>query len=331
MTETPAPLVPADVDLRDFAFMPLDVVRLRDSDLAGVASAEEFRCAVLLWCASWHQVPAASLPDNDATLAGLAGFGRSVKEWRKHKTGAMRGWTKCDDGRLYHPVVAEKAVEAWNKRRTASAKGKAGAMAKWGNNHQKDTAQASPAHSPGSGTSIRQPLPKNGNRQGQGEGQKQESNERPRSGQETARESPHTLLDRLIEAAGSNVVHGAYGIEVVQPITDLQAVDCDLEEDILPAIREVVQKLDKPLRTWGAGFLRDAILSRQASRRRNRGTNGSHVSAAIDTPEQRDARDRAKIEYWNRHHKWIFEGPDPDSPLCGIPKEKIEEWSRPQS
>ena len=29
----PAPLVPAEVDLRDFAFMPLDVVRLRDSGL----------------------------------------------------------------------------------------------------------------------------------------------------------------------------------------------------------------------------------------------------------------------------------------------------------
>ena len=151
------PPVPADVDLRDFAFMPLDVVRLRDSDLAGVASAEEFRCAVLLWCASWHQVPAASLPDDDAVLASLAGFGRSVKEWRKHKPGAMRGWGKCSDGRLYHPVVAEKAVEAWNKRRTASAKGKAGALAKWGNSQQKQMAQASQNNSTSNGTGTAQP------------------------------------------------------------------------------------------------------------------------------------------------------------------------------
>jgi hypothetical protein len=109
----PAPLVPVDCDLRDFAFMPLDVVRLRDSDLAVTAEADEFRCAVLLWCASWHQVPAASLPDDDKILAQYAGYGRVVKEWIKVRTGALRGWVKCADGRLYHPVVAEKANEAW--------------------------------------------------------------------------------------------------------------------------------------------------------------------------------------------------------------------------
>jgi hypothetical protein len=111
--QLPAPLVPADCDLRDFAFMPLDVVRLRDSDLAVTAEADEFRCAVLLWCASWHQVPAASLPDDDKILAQYAGYGRVVKEWLKVREGALRGWVKCADGRLYHAVVAEKANEAW--------------------------------------------------------------------------------------------------------------------------------------------------------------------------------------------------------------------------
>ena len=113
MIALPAPLTPTDCDLRDFAFMPLDVVRLRDSDLAVVAEADEFRCAVLLWCASWHQVPAGSLPDDDKVLAQYAGYGRVVKEWQKVRAGAMRGWVKCSDGRLYHAVVAEKAKEAW--------------------------------------------------------------------------------------------------------------------------------------------------------------------------------------------------------------------------
>ena len=63
------PLTPQDCDLRDFSFMPLDVVRLRDSTLAIKATGEEFRAAVLLWCASWHQMPAGSLPDDDAELA----------------------------------------------------------------------------------------------------------------------------------------------------------------------------------------------------------------------------------------------------------------------
>ncbi|MCF7771230.1 DUF1376 domain-containing protein [Achromobacter pulmonis] len=112
----PAPLTRPDCDLRDFAFMPLDVARLRDSDLSIQVDAEEFRAAVLLWCAAWHQVPAASLPDDDKALAALAGYGRIVAEWRKHRDGALYGWVKCSDGRLYHPVVAEKARDAWRAK-----------------------------------------------------------------------------------------------------------------------------------------------------------------------------------------------------------------------
>jgi hypothetical protein len=108
------PLVPAHVQLRDFAFMPLDVVRLRDSDLATESSGEEFRAAVLLWCSAWHQAPAASLPDNDQVLAKFAGFGRDRKAWLKVKSGALRGFELCSDGRLYHRVLAEKAIEAWD-------------------------------------------------------------------------------------------------------------------------------------------------------------------------------------------------------------------------
>jgi hypothetical protein len=114
--QLPPPLTPAESNLRDFAFMPLDVARLRDSNLAAKAKGDEFRCAVMLWCAAWHQTPAGSLPDDDQTLAGFAGFGRVVREWMKVKAGAMRGWIKCSDGRFYHPVVAEKVNEAWAGR-----------------------------------------------------------------------------------------------------------------------------------------------------------------------------------------------------------------------
>ena len=113
MTE---PLVSVEVDLRDFAFMPLDVVRLRDSELAATVTGEEFRAAVLLWCASWHQIPAGSLPDDDAQLSSLAGYGRVVKEWLRHKAGALHGWVKCSDGRIYHPTIAEKANDAWESK-----------------------------------------------------------------------------------------------------------------------------------------------------------------------------------------------------------------------
>ena len=80
-TRLPDPLIAAEVDLRDFQFLPLDVVRLRDSDLVSLETAESFRAAVLLWCASWHQQPAASLPDDDRVLAKLAGYGFVVDAW----------------------------------------------------------------------------------------------------------------------------------------------------------------------------------------------------------------------------------------------------------
>lgn len=108
-----APLTPADADLQDFPFMPLHVARLRDSDLAAEEHPEACWYAVLLWSASWHQLPAGSLPDSDDVLCRLLGLGRDLRTFRKHKVGALRGWVKCDDGRLYHPIVAEQVATAW--------------------------------------------------------------------------------------------------------------------------------------------------------------------------------------------------------------------------
>lgn len=109
----PAPLVAAEVDLSDFKYMELDVRRLRDSRFGAEVSGDAFRAGVMLWCASWHQVPAGSVPDDDIELANLAGYGRFVKEWRKIRPQALQGFVLCADGRLYHEVVAEKANAAW--------------------------------------------------------------------------------------------------------------------------------------------------------------------------------------------------------------------------
>lgn len=116
MADLPDPLTPPDCDLRDFAFMPLDVSRLRDSDLSAEASGDEFRAAVLLWCASWHQIPAGSLPNDDKIIAHLSGYGRAPKEWKRIKSGALRGFILCSDNRFYHPHVADKANDAWESR-----------------------------------------------------------------------------------------------------------------------------------------------------------------------------------------------------------------------
>lgn len=113
MTE---PLTPPEADLQDFPFMPLHVARLRDSDLAAEAHPEACWYAVMLWAASWHQLPAGSLPDNETVLTRLCGLGRDVKTFRKHRADCMRGFVLCSDGRLYHPVVAEQVRESWEKK-----------------------------------------------------------------------------------------------------------------------------------------------------------------------------------------------------------------------
>lgn len=125
---TQPPLVSPDVDLRDFGFMPVDIGRLFGSRFHSASTDGEWRAGMTLWLKSYHQVPAASVPDDDVDLARLAEFGRDVKAWLKVKQGALRGWIKCDDGRLYHPVVAEKALEGWLEKlgqRKSSAAGNA--------------------------------------------------------------------------------------------------------------------------------------------------------------------------------------------------------------
>lgn len=123
------PLTPADCDLRGLPFLPLDVVRLLDSDLFALSTGDEFKSAVALWCRSWNQVPAASLPDDDRILAHLSGAGA---RWKKVRTMALRGWVKCSDGRLYHPVVAEKAADAWELRLRQRERSARGNAKRWG-------------------------------------------------------------------------------------------------------------------------------------------------------------------------------------------------------
>ncbi|HDR9834690.1 TPA: DUF1376 domain-containing protein [Burkholderia multivorans] len=126
MNELPDPLTPADCDLRNFREMPIDVPRLLGSDLVHDESPEACWSAMLLWCVSWHEVPAGSMPDNNEWLAKRAGYwhkGKLDPTWNTVREGALHGWIKCNDGRLYHPVLAEKVNAAWfSKHRHAHEK-----------------------------------------------------------------------------------------------------------------------------------------------------------------------------------------------------------------
>lgn len=123
------PMTPPDCDLRDFPYMPLDVARLLDSDLFALSTGEEFKAAIALWCKCWTQVPAGSLPDDDRVLAHLSGAG---SKWKKVRSMALRGFVKCEDGRLYHSTVSEKAAEAWTKKQSFRERSKKGNAKRWG-------------------------------------------------------------------------------------------------------------------------------------------------------------------------------------------------------
>ncbi|WP_260581161.1 YdaU family protein [Sphingopyxis sp. PET50] len=125
--QLPDPLTPPDCDLRGMPFMQVDIIRLLDSDLFALANGDEFRAAFTLWCKSWHQVPAGSLPDDDRILAHLSG---ERDRWRDMRDMSLKGWIKCSDGRLYHPVVCEKALEALPQRKEFKQKKSAEASRK---------------------------------------------------------------------------------------------------------------------------------------------------------------------------------------------------------
>jgi len=127
-----APLTPDDCDLRDSKFMPMYVQALLNSGFNAMLDDTAWRAGVTLWLKAWHQVPAASLPAGDEDLCALAGFGRDLKRWKKVRDKALRGWIACDDGRLYHPLIAEAALEAWISRLLSRVTSAAGHARRWG-------------------------------------------------------------------------------------------------------------------------------------------------------------------------------------------------------
>jgi uncharacterized protein YdaU (DUF1376 family) len=126
----PAPPIPCDVDLRDFRFMPLDVVQLQNSETWALADGWTAKALVNLWTRAWHQVPAGSLPDDDSLHRIWAG----VPEWESVRAIALRGFIKCSDDRLYHRVICDKALAAWNERKRF----RRAAKARWKHKKTKD-------------------------------------------------------------------------------------------------------------------------------------------------------------------------------------------------
>lgn len=139
MIEINDPPIPATVDLRRYPTLPIDVQRLRDSDFVALASADEFRAALLLLSAAWHQVPAGSLPTDDRLLCALAKV--EMKTWKKIKHGALRGFAEHSDKRLYHPVLTATVLKSWDTMRTQKGRTVAATAARKDRHGQRDEAR----------------------------------------------------------------------------------------------------------------------------------------------------------------------------------------------
>lgn len=128
-----SPLTPESCDLRDFPRMSIDVTRLFGSSFNAQASTNPIAWMVghKLWYRSWHQVPAASLPDDEAELCHLAELGFDLKTFRKVRAVAMRNWVKASDGRFYHPVIAEMALISWLEKLLQRLKSGLGNAKRW--------------------------------------------------------------------------------------------------------------------------------------------------------------------------------------------------------
>lgn len=122
----PDPFINPEIDLRDFRYMPLDVVQLFNSETWAMADGWGAKACVNLWIRAWHQVPAGSLPNNDNLLKTWSG----IDNFDDVRDVALRGFVACNDGRLYHRTICEKAEDAWQNKRANRQRTKAATRAR---------------------------------------------------------------------------------------------------------------------------------------------------------------------------------------------------------
>lgn len=128
--QLPAPLTPADCDLRGLAWMPLNINALKGSKTWMRCKRDPSLAFYLinLWCAAWHELPAASLDDEDDFLCDVAQC--SPRIWPKVRDVLLSSWIRCSDGRIYHPYVATEALKSWELKQSHRARTEAATAAR---------------------------------------------------------------------------------------------------------------------------------------------------------------------------------------------------------
>ncbi|MGY4800716.1 hypothetical protein [Teichococcus aerofrigidensis] len=119
----PAPLTPPDLDLRHLSAVMIDINSLTEGEMPLLDDAARI-ANVMAQARAWHQVPAASLPNDDRQLCYLLGYGRDLNLWRKIRSqGALAGFIECSDDRLYHAALSQRALKAGTRKTMAKEAG----------------------------------------------------------------------------------------------------------------------------------------------------------------------------------------------------------------
>lgn len=122
------PLVPPKCDLTSFPFLPIEIVKFLKSREWVLFNHVEKVAFINLLLKSWHEIPSASLPDDDVLLTHFSGVGR---RWGKIKEKVLSEWVLASDGRYYHPYAAKRALEAWLIKLNASLDANKGNEKRW--------------------------------------------------------------------------------------------------------------------------------------------------------------------------------------------------------
>ena len=328
MTVLPEPLTPPDCDLRGMPYMPLDITRLFDSDFYVHSTGDEFKAAVTLWGKAFLQVPAGSLPDDDRVLAHLSNAGA---KWKKVRSMALRGFVKCMDGRLYHPTVCGKALDAWKARQAQRERTEAARAAREAKRAGSDRAAKSDVTTSVTDTattSVTDTVTGSKGREGKGREEKKEPlTPSPSSEPERAAAPPGPVRDKSDREKLAIRVAAAIGVpkigdlppnlagNLMAEVDSMLAQNCDFVADIAPALAS------RPDGKWPGNprYWTKAALGNRDRRLANPAPAG-HGKAANLHRSERDKRLRS----WAKSRQWSATwGPQPGEPGCCLTETEI--------